>query len=126
MNVILSLDKYTNNNMKVKWSNYELAKSYDEYISSKNKVRRHIKKIGNFFESLSLNDLKELDSSTESAIKSMGINFRVYSDTGSEERNWPLDFIPRIIKKSEWDIISKGLKQRTLSLIHISEPTRPY
>ena len=99
MNVILSLDKYTNNNMKVKWSNYELAKSYDEYISSKNKVRRHIKKIGNFFESLSLNDLKELDSSTESAIKSMGINFRVYSDTGSEERNWPLDFIPRIIKK---------------------------
>ena len=84
MNVILSLDKYTNNNMKVKWSNYELAKSYDEYISSENKVRRHIKKIGNFFESLSLNDLKELDSSTESAIKSMGINFRVYSDTGSE------------------------------------------
>ena len=77
MNVILSLDKYTNNNMKVKWSNYELAKSYDEYISSENKVRRHIKKIGNFFESLSLNDLKELDSSTESAIKSMGINFRV-------------------------------------------------
>ena len=63
MNVILSIDKYTNNNMKVKWSNYELAKSYDEYISSKNKVRRHIKKIGNFFESLSLNDLKELDLS---------------------------------------------------------------
>ena len=49
MNVILSIDKYTNNNMKVKWSNYELAKSYDEYISSKNKVRRHIKKIGNFY-----------------------------------------------------------------------------
>ena len=116
MNVILSFDKYTNNNMKVKWSNYELAKSFDEYISSENKVRRHIKKIGNFFESLSLNDLKELNSSTEAAIKSMGINFRVFSDTGSEERNWPLDFIPRIIKKSEWDIISKGLKQRTKAL----------
>ena len=55
-------------------------------------------------------------SSTESAIKSLGINFRVYSDTGSEERNWPLDFIPRIIKKKEGDQVSKGLIQRTKAL----------
>ena len=116
MNDILRIGKYTNNYMKLKWSNYELAKSFDEYINSDNKVRSHIRKIGNFFESLSLTELKELNSSTESAIKSLGINFRVYSDTGSEERNWPLDFIPRIIKKREWDQVSKGLIQRTKAL----------
>ena len=116
MNDILSLTKYTNINMKLKWSNYELSNSYDEYISPKNTVRRHIKKIGNFLESLSINELQDLDSATKSAIKSMGINFRIYSDEGSEERNWPLDFIPRIIKKSEWDQISKGLQQRTKAL----------
>ena len=116
MNVILSFGKYTNNYMKLKWSNYELAKSFDEYINSDNKVRSHIRKIGNFFESLSLTELQELNSSTESSIKSLGINFRVYSDTGSEERNWPLDFIPRIIKKREWDQVSKGLIQRTKAL----------
>ena len=116
MNDILRIGKYTNNYMKLKWSNYELAKSFDEYINSDNKVRGHIRKIGNFFESLSLTELQELNSSTESSIKSLGINFRVYSDTGSEERNWPLDFIPRIIKKKEWDQVSKGLIQRTKAL----------
>ena len=116
MNDILRFGKYTNNYMKLKWSNYELAKSFDEYINSDNKVRSHIRKIGNFFESLSLTELQELNSSTESSIKSLGINFRVYSDTGSEERNWPLDFIPRIIKKKEWDQVSKGLIQRTKAL----------
>ena len=116
MNDILSLTKYTNINMKLKWSNYELSNSYDEYITPKNTVRRHIKKIGNFLESLSINELQDLDSATKSAIKSMGINFRIYSDEGSEERNWPLDFTPRIIKKSEWDEISKGLQQRSRAL----------
>ena len=53
MNVILSIAKYTNNHMKLNWSNYDLSDSFDEYISSKKSVRRHIKKIGNFFESLS-------------------------------------------------------------------------
>ncbi len=116
MNDILIHSKYTNNKMKLKWSNYELSKSFDEYITSKKSVRKHIKKIGNFFESLTLNELKDLDSATESAIKSLGINFRIYSETGSEERSWPLDFIPRIIKKSEWDKVSKGLKQRSKAL----------
>ena len=107
--------------MKLSWSKYELSKSYDEYITPKRTVRGHLRKIGNFFESLSFNDLQELDSATKSAIKSMGINFRVYSDEGSEERTWPLDFIPRIIKKSEWNIVEKGLKQRTKALNYFIE-----
>ena len=57
--------------MKLSWSKYELSKSYDEYITPKRTVRGHLRKIGNFFESLSHNDLQELDSATKSAIKSM-------------------------------------------------------
>ena len=45
MNDILRVGKYTNNYMKLKWSNYELAKSFDEYINSDNKVRGHIRKL---------------------------------------------------------------------------------
>lgn len=107
--------------MKLSWSKYELSKSYDEYITSKRTVRGHLRKIGNFFESLSVNDLQELDSATKSAIKSMGINFRIHSEEGSEERTWPLDFIPRIIKKSEWKIVQNGLEQRTKALNHFIE-----
>ena len=107
--------------MKLSWSKYELSKSYDEYITSKRTVRGHLRKIGNFFESLSVNDLQELDSATKSAIKSMGINFRIHSEEGSEERTWPLDFIPRIIKKSEWNIVQNGLEQRTKALNYFIE-----
>ena len=107
--------------MKLSWSKYELSKSYDEYITSKRTVRGHLRKIGNFFESLSVNDLQELDSATKSAIKSMGINFRIHSEEGSEERTWPLDFIPRIIKKSEWKIVQSGLEQRTKALNYFIE-----
>ena len=116
MNVILSIAKYTNNHMKLNWSNYDLSDSFDEYISPKKSVRRHIKKIGNFFESLSSKEMEELDLATKAAIKSLGINFRVYSEGESSERTWPLDFIPRIIRKKEWDLVSKGLKQRTKAL----------
>ena len=116
MNDILKIGKDCKREMKLTWSKYELSKSFDEYITSKRTVRGHLKKIGNFLESLSENDLQELDSATKSAIKSLGINFRVYSDEGSEERSWPLDFIPRIIKKKEWNLVEKGLKQRTKAL----------
>ena len=64
--------------MKLKWSNYELSDSYDEYVSAKKSVRKHIKKIGNFFESLSAKEMAELDAATKAAIKSLGINFRIF------------------------------------------------
>ena len=35
MNDILSIAKYTNNFMKLNWSNYDLSDSFDEYISSR-------------------------------------------------------------------------------------------
>ena len=48
----------------------------------------------------------------------MGISFRVYSEEYIEghDRSWPLDFIPRIIRKREWDKVEKGLKQRVKAL----------
>ena len=114
MNVILSIAKYTNNHMKLNWSNYDLSDSFDEYISSKKSVKTY-KKNGNFFESLSSKEMEELDLATKAAIKSLGINFRVYSEGESSERTWPLDFIPRIIKKRV-GFSFKGLKQRTKAL----------
>ena len=65
-------------------------------------------------ESLSIEDLKEINLATETAIKSMGISFRVYSDEADDgqDRMWPLDFIPRLIRQTEWQQVEKGLKQR--------------
>ena len=48
----------------------------------------------------------------------MGISFRVYSEDSADgqDRMWPLDFIPRLIRKSEWLQVEKGLKQRVKAL----------
>jgi uncharacterized circularly permuted ATP-grasp superfamily protein len=47
----------------------------------------------------------------------MGITFTVYSeDEGSIDRAWPFDIIPRVIPRSEWRQIEKGLVQRVKAL----------
>ena len=104
--------------MKISWKKYPNASSYDEYVTPQNSLRGHSKKIGTFLESLSIEDLKEINIATEAAIKSMGISFRVYSEGSFEgqDRMWPLDFIPRLIRKSEWLQVEKGLKQRVKAL----------
>ena len=45
-----------------------------------------------------------------------GITFTVYGDTEAEERIIPVDCIPRLLPKSEWDFLDAGLKQRLQTL----------
>ena len=102
----------------ISWKNYPTSPFFDEYLNTSQGFRTHTKKIGKFLESLNQNDLNEINNATESAIKSMGISFRVYSEEYIEgqDRSWPLDFIPRIIRKKEWDKVEKGLEQRVKAL----------
>ena len=104
--------------MTISWKNYPTSPFFDEYLNTSQGFRTHTKKIGKFLESLNQNDLNEINNATESAIKSMGISFRVYSEEYIEgqDRSWPLDFIPRIIRKKEWDKVEKGLEQRVKAL----------
>jgi uncharacterized circularly permuted ATP-grasp superfamily protein len=45
-----------------------------------------------------------------------GITFTVYSDGRGTERLFPFDLVPRIIPRSEWDVIERGLAQRVKAL----------
>jgi len=45
-----------------------------------------------------------------------GITFTVYSDGRGTERLFPFDLVPRIIPRSEWDVIERGLAQRVMAL----------
>ena len=92
--------------------------SYDEFFGDSLKIRKHAQKTLNFLSSLKLEELKDINSATISAIQSMGITFRVYQDdsNSSDNRTWPLDFIPRLIKKEEWKMVEKGLIQRVKAL----------
>src|SRR5262249_25470254 len=46
----------------------------------------------------------------------IGITFAVYGEAESTERLIPFDVIPRILAKTEWDTLRRGLEQRVRAL----------
>jgi uncharacterized circularly permuted ATP-grasp superfamily protein len=52
----------------------------------------------------------------ELLFRRIGITFAVYGEADAEERLIPFDIVPRILSKSEWGRLSKGLEQRVSAL----------
>src|SRR5262252_7713699 len=52
----------------------------------------------------------------ELIFRRIGITFAVYGEAESTERLIPFDVIPRILAKSEWDVLRRGLEQRVRAL----------
>jgi uncharacterized circularly permuted ATP-grasp superfamily protein len=61
-------------------------------------------------------ELHERQAAADLAIRTMGITFTLYSESGNIDRPWPYDVIPRIISTGEWARISAGLVQRLTAL----------
>ena len=94
------------------WKNYNASLSYDGYFTDSNKLRRHAKIISSILEKYGNKKLYEIEKNCQSTISARGINFRVYAANNiAEDKKWPLDIIPRIIPRSQWIKISKGLIQ---------------
>ena len=45
-------------------------------------------------------------------LRDAGVFYRLYAESGSDERAWPLSHVPVIVHETEWDEISAGLIQR--------------
>jgi len=52
----------------------------------------------------------------ELLFRRIGITFAVYGEGGDPERLIPFDLIPRIIARSEWERLARGLSQRVRAL----------
>ena len=99
------------------WKNYDSKSTFDGYISKEKKLRSHAKIIAGILEKYGKKKLQEIEKNCQSTISARGINFRVYAaNNRAEEKKWPLDIIPRIIPKSQWNKISRGLTQRVKAL----------
>ena len=99
------------------WKNYNAKLSYDGYFTDENKLRKHAKIISSILEKYGNKKLQEIEKNCQSTISARGINFRVYAANNvAEDKKWPLDIIPRIIPRSQWIKISKGLIQRAKAL----------
>lgn len=102
--------------MQLNWDKYPFENIFDETISSPSNARAPSRKLLTNLNRLSESDIKERLEASETAIKTMGISFTVYSDSGNIDRQWPLDIIPRIISNKEWQRVDQGLVQRLTAL----------
>lgn len=103
--------------MAIRWKQYQAKGLYDELIQPSGRPRRSAQPLCKYVSSLNDSELQECKAAAELAIRVMGITFTVYSEQGgSIDREWPFDIIPRVIPKSEWDKIDKGLRQRVHAL----------
>ena len=99
------------------WKNYDAKSAYDGYLTEDNKLRKHARIMSGILERHGKKKLQEIEKNCQSTISARGINFRVYAaNNRAEEKKWPLDIIPRIIPKSQWNKISRGLTQRVKAL----------
>jgi uncharacterized circularly permuted ATP-grasp superfamily protein len=104
--------------MTIRWRSYPAGNSYDELVRAGGQLRPVARTLGQRFSKLDDAAIRQRRAAAELAIQTMGITFTVYSqkEGGSIDRSWPFDIVPRIISKSEWDRIEKGLKQRVQAL----------
>jgi uncharacterized circularly permuted ATP-grasp superfamily protein len=91
------------------------ANTWDEMYKDSS-VRDQYKKVLNFLETLSVEELNKKEELAKKLFMSQGITFTVYNSGEGIEKIFPFDIIPRIITAAEWNYIEKGIKQRLKAL----------
>ncbi|MCD8534085.1 MAG: circularly permuted type 2 ATP-grasp protein [Verrucomicrobia bacterium] len=79
-------------------------------------TRPHYNKLRQFLDATSREEFNNKRASADQSLLRQGITFTVYNDDQGTEKIFPVDLIPRIIEKSEWDPVEKGLQQRLYAL----------
>src|SRR5215813_6322013 len=78
--------------------------------------RAHYRKIHARLETMDRAELDERRRAADLSFLLQGITFAVYSDGRGTERLFPFDLVPRILPRSEWDRVERGLAQRVVAL----------
>ena len=103
--------------MSIDWTHYDVGKAFDEFRGPRGGIRKSARPLAKYLAGIGEAELTARNNSIALAIKEMGVSFTVYSeDDGILDRAWPLDLIPRIVARSEWDGIARGLRQRAAAL----------
>lgn len=85
-------------------------------IYDKKRVRPLYVPIMNWAKSLPESTIIKRKSEAENLFKKIGITFSVYNNYDMSERLIPFDMFPRILSKSEWLKLQKGVEQRALAV----------
>ncbi len=98
------------------FENYHVGDFFDEMFLADGSVRPHYAAILERMRELSLEDFEGKRQAVDLSFLSQGITFTVYDESGSTERIFPFDLMPRIIPNREWIHLERGLVQRLQAL----------
>jgi len=95
---------------------YKPEALYDELMTADRQIRPGYETLAQFLDNKTPAYLENKQQFIEKTMMSLGITFNVYSENEGTERIFPVDILPRLIAKSEWDLLEKGLIQRITAL----------
>jgi uncharacterized circularly permuted ATP-grasp superfamily protein len=98
------------------FENYDPGGFYDEMFVEPGIPRPHYAKMYRRLAATAPTQFEERRQLADLSFLLQGITFTVYSDGMGTERLFPFDLIPRILPRTEWDIIERGLCQRVVAL----------
>ena len=84
--------------------------AFDEAFSGPDELRAHYR---DAVAALRACDLRELSRVLDEDVADEGMDFRT---AGGDRRRFPLDCVPRIIERGEWQVLERGLAQRAETL----------
>ncbi|MDX1805820.1 MAG: circularly permuted type 2 ATP-grasp protein [Paenisporosarcina sp.] len=85
-------------------------------LKASGKPKDHYEKFYDMIKNFSVEELKEKHETAQLSFLRQGITFTVYHNNVGAERTMPFDFVPIIIPPKDWDIIEKGMVQRSEAL----------
>jgi uncharacterized circularly permuted ATP-grasp superfamily protein len=91
-------------------------KFFDEMRAPDGTVRRTYAELAGLLDNLSIDSLVTKQNAAEELFRRLGITFAVYAEGGSTERLIPFDLIPRILDRSDWDLVERGCIQRVKAI----------
>jgi uncharacterized circularly permuted ATP-grasp superfamily protein len=93
-----------------------LPNTYDELFLSNGRPRPNVTKLLEPLLRMNAGELAHRGELAHLSLLNQGVTFSVYSDSAGIEKVFPMCPIPRIITASEWDVLERGLIQRTRAL----------
>ncbi|MGJ3244444.1 MAG: circularly permuted type 2 ATP-grasp protein [Opitutales bacterium] len=99
------------------FDNYQPGAFFDEMFTPDGRPRPHYQALLERFQGLTPEEFDQKRQTVNLSFLRQGVTFTTYQDNAEgTERIFPFDLVPRIIPRSEWDHIERGLKQRITAL----------
>ncbi|WP_439487255.1 circularly permuted type 2 ATP-grasp protein [Algoriphagus sp.] len=85
----------------------------DEMATDQGKIHPHWERIAKYYEQIGSERMRQFRDEVGRQLRENGVTYNVYGDPNGMNRPWILDPVPMVFSGEEWDVIEKGLIQRT-------------